>query len=225
MINTYADLIEEIIIEMKASLPKEEHLLIGHEYFVWLDFLKKIKPNSKLLSLPQGTIKEYTEIGEIMILAETNKYPVWHIQPHFTLPEIVITYEDGELQKVNSKDNINMSEVWDVPRHIPEFSGTVKGVLNDKKTFFAHDLEMIGSFLQKMELLKNAGFTISEYVLFPTDKIASTSSNKLEASLVNFISKSCEAGLKVDGVVMVSDVSLLPGNCTRLIFKPKLENI
>lgn len=224
MINTYADLVEDIITEMKANLPKEEHLLVGHEYFVWLDFLKKIKPNSKLLFLPQETIKEYAEIGEIMILAETNKYPVWHIQPHFIEPEIVITYEDGELKKVNSKDNINMSEVWDVPRHLDEFSGTVKGILNEQKTFIAYDLELVGNFLQKMELLKNAGFTISEYVLFPTDKIASTSSSKLEASLLNFISKSCEAGLKVDGVVMVSDNPLLPGNCTRLIFKPKSVN-
>ena len=117
-----------------------------------------------------------------------------------------------------------MSEVWDVPRHLDEFSGTVKGILNEQKNFIAYDLELVGNFLQKMELLKNAGFTISEYVLFPTDKIASTSSSKLEASLLNFISKSCEAGLKVDGVVMVSDVPLLPGNCTRLIFKPKSVN-
>ncbi|KKS57032.1 MAG: hypothetical protein UV20_C0004G0128 [Candidatus Magasanikbacteria bacterium GW2011_GWA2_42_32] len=224
MINTYADLIEDIITEMKMNLPKEEHLLVGHEYFVWLDFLKKIKPESKLLICTNGTIKEYTEIGEIMILAETNKYPVWHIQPHFIELEIVITYEDGELKTVNSKDNINMSEVWDVPRHLDEFSGTVKGILNEQKNFIAYDLELVGNFLQKMELLKNAGFTISEYVLFPTDKIASTSSSKLEASLLNFISKSCEAGLKVDGVVVVSDNPLLPGNCTRLIFKPKSVN-
>ncbi|MFA6427826.1 MAG: hypothetical protein WCW16_05340 [Candidatus Magasanikbacteria bacterium] len=224
MSNLYADMVEQIILEMKENLPEKEELVVSHEYFMWLDFLKKIKPKSTLFIASTDSHKEYDDLREIMLVAENSHYPTWYIQPHCGDSLLSLIYEKGELQKVDSALEIDLSEVWAVPRHIPEFSGIVKGILNDKHSFVAYDLNTPINFLQKMELLKNYGFTPCEYVLFPTDKIMSITSSTLEASLLNFISKSHAAGLPVDGVVMVSDIPLAPGNYTHIIFKPKSLN-
>ncbi|MFZ2189471.1 MAG: hypothetical protein WA057_04490 [Candidatus Magasanikiibacteriota bacterium] len=221
MTNIYAELLEQIIVEMRTALPHEKDLLPGHEYFVWLDFLKKVKPDSKLFIHSNNKIKEYTDIREIMLLAETNHYPAWYIQPHFNEEDIIITYENGELKNISSELTVDMSEVWAVPRQILKFSGVIKGILNAQKSFIAYDLELAGTFLQKKEFLKNAGFTTPEFALFPTAEIASISSNKLETSLINFISQAQQSGLKVDGVIMVSDTPLLSGAVTQIVFIPQ----
>lgn len=221
MSNLYADMVEQIILEMKETLPHEEELSTTHEYFLWLDFLKKIKPQSSLLNTKDGVTKEYIDIREIMLLAETNNYPVWYIQPYFTEPVIDITYEQGELKNVDTKDDLDLSRVWDLPRHIPGFSGIVNGVLNTEQHFVAYDLSLPMNFTAKMELLKNSGFTTCVHVLFPTNKIMSISSSALEASLIHFISQSLEQGLKVEGVRIISDTPLQPGNSMHIIFKPK----
>ncbi len=224
MSNLYADMVEQIILEMKETLPQKEELSVTHEYFLWLDFLKKIKPESSLLTSSPEETKEYEDIREIMLLAETNHYPVWYIQPHFSESTIGITYENGELKKVDSHSDLDLTHVWSLPRHIPGFSGIVKGVLNTEQHFIAFDLSLPMNFVAKMELLKNRGFMPCDHVLFPTDKIMSISSSALEASLIHFISQSLEEGLKVEGVRIISDAPFLSGNSMHIIFKPKSLN-
>ncbi len=66
------------------------------------------------------------------------------------------------------------------------------------------------SFSQKMEFLKNAGLEVAEFVLFPTNKIPTISSSKLETFFQSYISKAQIQGLNVDGVVIISDTPLVP---------------
>ena len=228
MMNTYTELLEQIVIEMKPS---------DADYHEWLDFLRRVYPESKLFKNnhheemplannsradPDNKInsdcgpEEYTDLREIIRLAAVHDHPTWYIQPHFTEPSARFTYENEELK--------NALAINGVPQTIAGFSGTISGVWLGEQTFVATDIENENGFLQKMELLKKAGFTTPEFVLFPTNKLLTVSVSKLEASLVNFISTAQKSWAKVDGAVFVSDLPLFGGgwdaNSNRIIFKP-----
>ena len=213
MTSNYSEKLEQIITDMKADSPEN-----NQEYLLWLDFLRKVKPESELLVADSGgEVKEYTDVREIMLLAENNQYPIWYIQPFFDGACASLIYKAGELQTETPDDR-------GVPKIISGFAGTIFGSLSDDNlTFVASDVSSNLGFVQKMEFLKSSGFTIPEYVLFPTDKITTISSSKLETSLNNFISKAGESGSKVEGVVIASDAPLILGDNTnsfRIIFKP-----
>ena len=157
-----------------------------------------------------------------MLLAEKNKFPVLYIQPNFTKQEISLNYEQGELKKVEGETD--MSGVWNLPRQLSEFSGVIKGIIDSNNSFLAYDVNIDGTFLQKIALLKNLDFITPEYALFPTAEINTVSSNKLENSLLNFISQAQQKGLKVEGIIMISDTPLNPGAITQIIFKPNQFN-
>jgi len=232
MKNTYTELLEQIVVEMKAS---------DADYHEWLDFLRRVYPESKLLKSdyheklplaknsradPADKIerndepKEYSNLLEIIRLAAANKHPTWYIQPHFIGSCARFTYENEELK--------NALAINGVPQTIAGFSGTISGVWLGEQTFVATDIENKNGFLQKMELLKKAGFTTPEFVLFPTNKLLTVSVSKLEASLVNFISTAQKSWAKVDGAVFVSDLPLFGGgwdaNSNRIIFKPNNQS-
>ncbi len=235
MMNTYTQLLEQIIIEMKTALLTEGSNISNAEYSVWLDFLNKIKPESNLLKnyldAPYSQelsprlldnnfykdMKHYVDIREIMRLAEIKEYPTWFIQPKFSGQMITLGYEQGEIKNIYAASNDSMQELAmiqapGVPERFENFTGQILGTwLNEQtedKLFVAYDVHNNLSFLQKMELLKNAGFTTPEFVLFPTEKILSVSSHKLEASLQKYLSRALEQGLMVDGVVIISDTAL-----------------
>jgi hypothetical protein len=228
MMNTYTELLEQIVIEMKSS---------ETNYYEWLDFLRRVYPESKLFKNDQRNEMRLTknsradpnnkiesadeqaycsDLHEIISLAAVHDHPAWYIQPHFIGPMARFTYENEELK--------NALAINGVPKTIAGFNETVIGVWLDEQTFVATDIENQNSFLLKMERLKKAGFATPEFVLFPTEKLISVSVSKLEASLNNFISTAQKAWAKVDGVVFVSDLPLFGGgwdaNSNRIIFKP-----
>jgi hypothetical protein len=228
MMNTYTEILEQIVIEMKPS---------DADYHEWLDFLRRVYPESKLLkndqsdepslsqnaradpvpkNQPKDGLKEYSDLREIIRLAVDHNHPVWYIRPHFAGSSARFNYENEELK--------NALAINGVPQMIAGFSGTIHGVWLDEQTFVAIDLDNKIGFLQKMELLKNAGFIVPEFVLFPTIKLKAMSVSNLEASLMNFISTAQKSWAKVDGVVIVSDTPLFGGedgtNGNRIIFKP-----
>lgn len=232
MKNTYTELLEQIVVEMKAS---------DADYHEWLDFLRRVYPESKLLKSdhheklplaknsradPADKIerndepKEYSNLLEIIRLAAANEHPTWYIQPHFIGSCARFTYENEELK--------NALAINGLPQTVPRFSGTINGVWLDEQTFVATDLDNKIGFLLKMELLKNAGFIIPEFVLFPTIKLKAMSVSNLEASLMNFISTAQKSWAKVDGAVFVSDLPLFGGgwdaNSNRIIFKPNNQS-
>lgn len=86
----YIEQLESIIREMRVALPKPD-------YLPWLHFLHEIHPDSELLKTkdsgaPQArepTVDQRTDkvkhchnVREIMMLAERNGYPTWHIHPY-----------------------------------------------------------------------------------------------------------------------------------------------
>jgi hypothetical protein len=226
--NTYTQKLEQIILEIQESSPNET---VGTtEYQLWLEFLRQIHPKSKLLqevNMKGSIIKEndfdkdikcYSDIREIMMLAENKKYPTWFIQPKFEEPTMLLEYDQGALK--NDPGNLK-----DIPKSVPGFTGSISGYsAPEKLLFFAGDITTQMNFLEKMKLLKNAGFETLEHVLFPTDKLPTISSNKLEASLQNYMS-TIQEGVKVEGVIIISDVPLFtvdnPFSSTRIVFRPK----
>ncbi len=232
MKNTYTEILEQIIAEMKTALHVGKSGVIDSEYRQWLDFLRQVHPESTLfknesveLALPAQTarddpssdgLKEYSDLRTIIQLAATHEHPTWYIQPHFIGSQAQFTYENEELQ--------NALGIHGVPKTIVGFSGTIHGVWLDEQTFIAYDTDNETSFVQKMEHLKNTGFTTPEFVAFPTDKLLTISSSKLETSLINFISTAQKMWAQVDGAMIVSDTPLFSGdnsvNSNRIIFKP-----
>lgn len=83
-------------------------------------------------------------------------------------------------------------------------SGNTKDLL-----FTAYDVNSKNNFLEAMHTLQNYGLDSPDFVLFPTDKIPTVSSSTLQLSLQNYISKARDSGLKVDGLVIVSDTSFM----------------
>jgi len=230
MMNTYTELLEQIIAEMKTALLGGHNTVIESDYRQWLDFLRQVHPASTLLkdndgqprAMMQGArddpsgLKAYSDLREIIRLAATYNHPTWYIQPHFTGSLTQFTYENEELQ--------NAQAINGVPQSISGFSGTIRGVWVDEQTFIACDTDSKIDFAQKMELLKQAGFTTPDFVLFPTDKLLTVSVSKLETSLTNFISTAQNKWAQVEGAVIVSDTPLFSGSSetssNRIIFKP-----
>ena len=86
----YIEQLESIIRDMQATVSNSD-------YLPWLEFLERIHPESEILKTgesgaPQArepTIevekpkpKECQDIRELMMLAESNGYPTWHIHPY-----------------------------------------------------------------------------------------------------------------------------------------------
>lgn len=87
---SYIEQFEHIIQGMQVAMPKSD-------YLPWLEFLERIHPESELLKTgdsgaPQAREptmeendpkpKECQDIRELMMLAECNGYPTWHIHPY-----------------------------------------------------------------------------------------------------------------------------------------------
>lgn len=236
MINTYTEILEQIIEEMKAAVRKGNAGVIDSEYRQWLDFLKQIHPKSALLKDESPTdlhapakLKQYTDVREVMQLAEIHEHPTWYIQPNFIESNIMLSYEEGVLQHAHSMNGNGFEEMEialiNIPHNVNQFNGKIFGTLSHEQTYIAYDVDTDIGFVQKMEFLKNAGFVVPDYVLFPTNKLITVSSSKLELSLINFISTAQTAWAKVDGVVIVSDTPLWSGgggvNTKRIVFKPQ----
>lgn len=98
--NSYIERFEHIIRDMQSTLPESD-------YLPWLDFLRKVHPESELLKMgesgaPQAREptmeedrpkpKECRDIRELMMLAECNGYPTWRIHP-YTEDELSQEYE------------------------------------------------------------------------------------------------------------------------------------
>jgi hypothetical protein len=228
MKNTYTDILEQIITEMKGALHSESTAVIDSDYRQWLDFLRHVHPESKLLENdnepeavpvqnarddpPTDGLKVYEDLREIIRLAATNNHPTWYIQPHFTGSIATFTYENGELQ--------NALPINGVPKTIDGFSGTVNGVWLSEQRYIACDVDTKMSFVQRIDFLKITGFTTTDFALFPTDKLLTVSVSKLETSLINFISTARTTWAQVDGAVIVSDSPLFGGDSNRIIYKP-----
>lgn len=222
MMSRYTMQLEQIIKEMNTA---------DTDYLLWLNFLKQIHPESELLKGQQQEfsvdpyfgkdLKQFSDIREIMMLAEAKRYPVWFIQPKFK-EGLLLEYEQGELK------NMNMRAEQGVPKTIQGFTGTISGSwcrneINEQQ-FIANDVNRTMSFSQKMDLLKNVGLNIAEFVLFPTNKIPTISSSKLEMFFQNYISKAQIQGFNVDGVVIISDTPLVTDDnrvhSMRIVYAP-----
>jgi hypothetical protein len=247
MINSYTEIIEQIIVEMNASISSGRNDVSHSEYLLWLTFLRQIHPDSDLLKVRIQTPmprepntsglgkeqKQFSDVREIMILAETKKYPTWFVQPKFS-KALLLEYDHGELQNVFLKQNGNWEKterdtITCIPKTIQEFSGTISGTCyqaeKGSQQFVANDVDRKIDFQKRMELLQNIGLTVAEFVLFPTDKIPTISSSKLEAFFRNYIAKAQEQGLLVDGVVIISDTMLVANedkDSNRIAFSPTL---
>ena len=250
MTNSYTELLEQIITEMKTALLGGTAMVVDSEYRQWLDFLRQIHPESTLLKndiqksslslqhvpvVPTAAVQvsaglqEYFDLRAIIQLAAAHGHPTWYIQPRFTGQHAVLSYENGELKKVHDEDGREWGK--DIKELLPSsigFSGTIYAAMMVHKTsnpvLIAHDLDSNLSFVQKMQVLNNAGFTTPDFVLFPTEKLLTVSSSKLEVSLANFISTAQKSWAEVDGVVIVSDSPVFKNdrgeNSNRIIFKP-----
>lgn len=232
MTNTYTELLEQIVTEMKSTLLGGNSTVIDSEYRQWLDFLRQVHPESELLnnSSEQSTspaqnarddpsddgLKAYSDLREIIRLAATHDHPTWYIQPHFIGSIAAFTYENNELQ--------NALPIHGVPNTIDGFSGIISGVWLGEQAFMACEVSNKNTFVQKMEFLKKTSFATPDFVLFPTEKLFTISVSKLEASLINFISTAREKWVQVDGAVIVSDTPLFSEDngiaVNRIIFKP-----
>ncbi len=250
MINSYVAILEEIVLEMSTALSSGSKSVSDAEYLPWAQFLKQVHPGSHIFkekkreavttlesqvteSVSIDTnfnkeLKQFFDLREIMILAETNQYPIWFIQPKFN-KELLVEYENGGLKNTSVKRNgtwekIGEHEEYGVPKDIKEFTGKIIGTWSENQQFIACDVEGDLEFLEKMELIEKTGLSIAEFVLFPTDKIPTISSNKLATFFQNYLSKSKEQGLVVDGAVVISDTPLVVGDdhisSNRIVFKP-----
>ena len=210
MMQSYIQMIEEIIQEMKTELSRGGTDITGLDYMEWMDFLKRINPRSELLKEeteavmgPEPNDKEssgmrhFSNIRELMVLAEVKQYPAWFIQPKFK-EVAMLEYEKG-LLKDGSIDG--------VPRMIGDFTGVVSGAWVNTQ-FIAYDVDISGDFLEKMAWLESAGFEAVGFASFPTEKIPTISSSKLEAFFRNYLASAQEQGLDVDGIVIISNTAL-----------------
>lgn len=278
MTQLYTQQLEQIISEMDTALSSGQAHITNAEYEVWLEFLKRVHPESQLLSRSVTkalvspdtnahtanknsvpTLRQYSDIREIMMLAETKEYPTWFIQPSFVGLALTLTYENGDLQSITYTDSGNLQqleirEVAGIPTRVADYTGTIQGVLymskeiykttgaEDRETaqvaafqtylsentkdlkFNALDIDSTGGFLEKMRLLRLYGFNTPEYVLFPTSRLSTISSSKLETFFNSYIVKAESNGYMIDGLVIISDTPLIEPNTeissTHIIFKP-----
>ncbi|OGM97913.1 MAG: hypothetical protein A2817_01740 [Candidatus Yanofskybacteria bacterium RIFCSPHIGHO2_01_FULL_39_8b] len=236
MKNTYTELLEQIITEMKISILGGNGVVVDSDYRQWLDFLRQVHPESELLRSttaqaavsasnarddPNTDTKIYTDLRSIIQLAATHDHPTWYIQPHFTGSIAGFIYENNELQ--------NALPIHGLPKIIEGFTGTICGVWLNEQTFIAYGADGVMGFVKSQEFLKQAGFTTPDFALFPTDRLMALSVSKLEVSLTNFISTAQKKWAEVDGVMIVSDTSIFSGNKNeqnnRIIFKQPILSL
>lgn len=218
MKNIYTERLEKIIQDMKAELDAGGIVISLDEYQVWLECFEKIKSwndedtKAEYPSYPE--IPCYTDIREIMKLAEAKQYPTWFIQPRFIEPYTIISFKNGEYKNIYSaqQNGVQVMEsggILGIPKKVKEFSGNITGIFfedqNGKKSFLACDMDSKISFLEKIKLLEQSGFSVVDHVLFPTEKILTIPSHKLETSLRNYLASVLEKGLTVSGLVIVND--------------------
>ncbi len=155
-----------------------------------------------------------------------------------------------------SLEQLELRTLNGIPQHIPEFTGNVKGVLHmsreeyvkqgtvysetaqvavyeayeseyAKLSLKAVDVDSRTSFREKMSQLEQCGFTIAEYVLFPTSRLSTISSSKLETFFKSYLNKAHADGLWVDGLVIISDTHLVTTDdgisSSRVLYKSSLE--
>ena len=210
MITHYTKILEKIVEKMKIALDQGSTDVIQSEYALWIDFLRKLHPESELLKDMEDIsfdnefskpIKQTSDIKEIIKIAKRQKYPTWFIQPKFCDDRFIFEYEEGQLKNV-----LQSSLVPDI-QTIEGFSGKISGQIYNSQ-FLACDIDRHTEFLKKMKYLENFKLQIPEFVLFPTDKLQTVSSITLETVFHNYISKAQEQGLHVDGAVIVSDLPL-----------------
>jgi hypothetical protein len=149
--NSYIELFEQIVVEMKRNASVGKQDVPERDLRLWCDFLKQIKPESDVFGseietpLPREPdsdaspdVPQFSDVREIMILAEANGYPVWRVRPRS----------------------------------------------------------------------KTATDIVVEDVLFPTEKIRTISSAKLETFFRNYIAEVNKQGSDANGVVIVSDLPI-----------------
>ena len=247
MMSNYIQLLEQIIEEMDTAIANDRQDFTDSEYVPWITFLKTVHPQSHLFKDPKERvvrekspttesvlfgkdIQRYSDIRDIMILAENKHYPTWFIQPYFS-EALALEYEQGVLKSIFSNRNgpVEIPEMdvgKGILKHIQEFTGVVRGTWQkgESTTFCAYDIDRDMGFLEKMKLLESMGFQTTEFVLFPTDKIQTISSSKLEAFFQNYISKANEHGVSTKGIVVISDSTLLESDTrhdrTKIAFIP-----
>lgn len=222
MKNTYTERLEKIIQDIKTELDASSIVVSLDEYQIWLECYKKITAWDELQRDDSSTNKYpsypeipcYTDIREIMKLAEAKQYPTWFIQPRFTGPHCILSFQNGEYKNMysaqqNGMQVIERAGILGIPETVNDFTGNITGfILKDQsggQSFLACDMDSKTGFLEKIKLLEQLGFSVVEHVLFPTEKIPTVPSHKLETSLRNYLSSALEKGLTVDGVVIVSD--------------------
>ena len=205
--NIYKQMLETIIEEMNGVLAKGANPSIDSEYSQWLNFLRQIHPDSALLK-NQGALSDtdfskeprtLAQISEVVECAASEHYPIWRIQPKY-VEAIVLEYERGKL-KGECRD-------MGAPEMIEGFNGRVRGAVTDEGQFIAVDMDRCMDFSGKMGFLENAGFTVSEFIQFETEKIRTTSREKLEIHIQNYISRARSKGLNVDGAIIISDTGI-----------------
>lgn len=213
MTNKHTQQLEQIIVEMKAN---------NTDCQLWIEFLKQVDPQSPLLNTSTDFDKPMrliANVHDIMILAEEKQYPTWYIQPWLRQQMYMLEYNKGTLKSIIATEDgqTKTIQTHNLPGPLPQpngFTGKIRGTWQETQAtdppFIAYDADIPMTFLQKMEYLESVGLKIAEYVLFPTDKIPTISSIKLETFFHQYISKAKELGLPVDGVVIVSDTSLFP---------------
>jgi hypothetical protein len=151
--------------------------------------------------------------------------------------------------------SLEIAAVNGIQLSIPNFTGTVQGTLHlpteeyigqgavDIVTaqvlvlqsytnrpadllFKATDTDTDSSFLEKQQQLERLGFTPAEYVLFPTSRLSTISSSKLETFFNSYIAKARDDNTWVDGLIIISDTPLINDSgfsSTRVLYKSSLE--
>ncbi len=216
----YTELLEEIVLEMRSGLAQGKTDIPEPHFLLWRNFLQKIKPESEVFRteleapLPREPSREafpdipqYSDIREIMLLAESNGYPTWHVQLK-PKERVILEYVQGRLRE--SSENVQQAGMG-VPKAISGFTGFIAGAwrsLENRREFVACDVTGRNSIDKKVEFLKECGFSVIDHVLFPTEKIQTTSSAKLETFFRNYISSANREGFITDGIVIIADTAI-----------------
>lgn len=210
--NSYIELFEQIVGEMKGRVTSGDPDVSEHDLSVWCDFLAQIKPESELagkrtgIPLPrEPSALRVSDVREIMQLADANGYPTWHIRinpkARTALQYVLGRLRDSEMKYAN------------VPHEISGFTGFLRGAIRTKADsgyeLVAYDTSSGEPLLKKFDFLKRNGFSVLDYVSFPTEKIQSTSSAKLEELFRNFAASGREQGFEGASIAIVADTPIL----------------
>ncbi len=238
MSTIYIERLEQIITDMQGASREAEHNMTKVDELPWLEFLERVHPESRLLKreevpanesppiieeIQDTNVKQYHDIRELMLLAERNQYPTWFIQPHFKEGTVLLIYEQGTLTNPQA-------DIPGIPERIEGFSGTVSGIWsrdNPEQSYTALDVDQKMNFQERMQWLRDIGLTVQDFILFPTDRIQTISSHKLETLFQQYLSTVRERGINVEGVFIISDTPLHSGEeedpCHHIIFQPSSD--